>query len=371
MKLAVTARIVVMIAGGVAACDAAGQEPSGAAAARPTVGAIRWDAWHGDRGVAGKAVEETLGPVKWHNRLPFYARVIGPDRVRIDGTSQEVVDREIELAVSAGLDYWAFVTYSAGDPMSIGLRRYLASERRSSLHFCLITECGRWGSPPFVDRVVGLMQEAGYRTVLQRRPLVYIGFITPDHLKTWPDGIEGLRKVLDGMRAEAVGRGLARPYVVIMDGNPRQAKQWADALDGDAISSYAIGTGGRTVSYGELVRIAEGFWGRCAETGVPVVPLVTTGWDRRPRVERPVPWEGSSKQGVGLHDYALAAKPEEIAGHLADALRWLGAHPREAPSQSIVIYAWNELDEGGWLVPTVSEGVARLEAIGKVLRRPR
>jgi len=33
--------------------------------------------------------------------------------------------------------------------------------------------------------------------------------------------------------------------------------------------------------------------------------------------------------------------------------------PQEVnPANAILIYAWNELDEGGWLVPTLSEGDA-------------
>jgi len=34
----------------------------------------------------------------------------------------------------------------------------------------------------------------------------------------------------------------------------------------------------------------------------------------------------------------------------------------------VLIHAWNENAKGGWLVPTLSEGNARLEAIRSVLR---
>lgn len=75
------------------------------------VGAIRWDAWHGDHGTPGRAVEQALGPVAYHGRLPFFAQVLGDDAVRIDGTPQAVMDAEITYAADAGLAYWAFVTY--------------------------------------------------------------------------------------------------------------------------------------------------------------------------------------------------------------------------------------------------------------------
>ena len=41
---------------------------------RPLVGAIRWDAWTG--GGVTEQVERTLGPKKYHGRLPGFAEVI-------------------------------------------------------------------------------------------------------------------------------------------------------------------------------------------------------------------------------------------------------------------------------------------------------
>jgi len=39
----------------------------------------------------------------------------------------------------------------------------------------------------------------------------------------------------------------------------------------------------------------------------------------------------------------------------------------------VLIYAWNELDEGGWLMPALpppqGEGTARIDALRKVLGR--
>src|SRR5271165_1659393 len=109
-------------------------------------GAIRWDAWHGDRSEVGKAVQRSLSPEKWHWRLPFFAQILGKDQVRIDGASQLIMDREIEYARSASLDYWAFLLYADGSAMNHGLEHYLSSTRRRGLRFCLIMEQGQWGS---------------------------------------------------------------------------------------------------------------------------------------------------------------------------------------------------------------------------------
>ena len=34
----------------------------------------------------------------------------------------------------------------------------------------------------------------------------------------------------------------------------------------------------------------------------------------------------------------------------------------------VLIYGWNENDEGGWLTPTLNEGSARLDALRRVLK---
>lgn len=103
---------------------------------RPAVGAIRWDAWTG--GGVTEQVERTLGPEKYHDRLPWFAKVIDAETVTIDGGPQKVMDKEIEFAVSAGLDYWAFLVYPEASPMSTALKQYLASREREQIRFCLI-----------------------------------------------------------------------------------------------------------------------------------------------------------------------------------------------------------------------------------------
>ena len=52
----------------------------------PIVGAIRWDAWYGSNGPV-KHAEISLGPPKYHFRLPWFARVVGEGKVSINGDS--------------------------------------------------------------------------------------------------------------------------------------------------------------------------------------------------------------------------------------------------------------------------------------------
>jgi hypothetical protein len=337
---------------------------------RPVVGAIRWDAWHGDKGVPGQAVERSLGPKRWHARIPFFGKAVADDQVEIRGYSQEIVDQEIAYARQAGLDYWAFVTYEPDNPMSLALKLYLSSSRKADIRFCLLTSAGNWGTPEThrakAERFLKLMAEPTYQRVLGNRPLLYVGFVDDGWLNGW-GGAAGARKLFDYFRAEAKKAGLGDPYIVVMDFSPPRGKELADALGCDAISSYATQADGRGAPYADLAKHAERFWDQCKATGKPVVPIAMAGWDRRPRVEHPVPWEKYQQPGVGIEKYYEAPTPAELAGHLARALAWAKDNPLACPAQAIIVYAWNEHDEGGWLCPTLSEGTARIEALGKLL----
>jgi len=350
-----------------------GSTPS-VARPRALVGAIRWDAWHGDRGGPGMAVQKSLGPERWHYRLPFYAQVVSDTEVKTDGASQAVIDQEIAYAHGAGLDYWAFVTYEPDSPMSLGLQYYLASDHKQDVSFCLVTSPSNLGTKAnhrqMEERLVRLMTEPTYQKVLAGRPLLYVGFITDGWVEAC-GGPKDSRLIFDHLRSAAQQAGLANPYIVVMDFDPQRGKELCDILGGDAISSYAASGGGEGAPYSELAQYAQGFWDRCKATGSQVVPIVMSGWDRRPRVENPVPWETWQKPGEGIQKYYQPPTPVELAAHLEAALAWLDANPQAAEARTALTYAWNENDEGGWLVPTLSEGASRLDAIRRVLRSSR
>ena len=68
----------------------------------------------------------------------------------------------------------------------------------------------------------------------------------------------------------------------------------------------------------------------------------------------------------------VTATPDELAAHVCEAVQWAGTHRELNPANAIIIYAWNEHDEGGWLQPTRgADGKpddSRIHALGKALR---
>lgn len=350
---------------------------------RPIVGAIRWDAWHtpwsrvkpGSHDGPVSAMIASLGPKQYHWRLPFFASVVSDTEVRIDGYTQEVLDREIAFARRGGLDYWAFLLYEEDSAMSQGLSLYLTSARRREMPFCVITSPNTFGNaqmfPERMQRVVKLISEPGYQRVMGGRPLLYLFNVSDAWMAAW-GGPENARKLFDGLRAAVKAAGQGDPYLVVMDFHPEQGKKTADVVGAEAISSYAASAGGMNgTPYADLRAHVHGFWERCAKTGAQVVPLAMAGWDRRPRIEHPVPWEKYQKPGEGMERYYATPTPPELTAHIEEAMRWTAARKEQCPAQAVILYAWNEHDEGGWLCPTLNpDGTAnteRLDALAAML----
>jgi hypothetical protein len=334
--------------------------------AQPLMGAIRWDAWTG--GWVTETMQKTLGPAKYHDRLPWFADVKGDGKVKIDGSRQVIMDTEIAWAASAGLDYWAFLLYPESDVMSVSLAQYLKSARRKDIRFCLVLHNvmsvppEQW--PNELARLIKLLNEPGYVTVLDGRPLVY-EFATHFEGK-FPQAR------FDELRAASKKAGL-NPYYVYMGWNP--AADWKEQSPKgfDAVSHYARGTETLPSFAGLAQETEDQYWKRAVEAEVPYIPLATTGWNKEPRKDNNVLWEVDHpymKQTVFLP----TPTADEIAKHLQNALAFVKDNLKTCPANAIIMYAWNEHDEGGWLVPTWTAGgkpdTARLDAIRRVLRPP-
>lgn len=344
----------------------------------PIIGAIRWDAWYGTGGVVS-AVEKTLGQPKYHNRLPWFAKLLGDDKVSINGDSAAIMESEISYAARAGLNYWAFLNYwQDSASLGIGLKRYLEVKNKKGVRYCLIEEGGRldkigakaWSS------LVEHFRSPDYQKVLGGRPLLFV-YIKPSLLA---------RADWDELKRQTLAAGVPAPYLVLMGWNLEQDVKDMAALGFDAVSAYARG-GAYSMeqpSYAEQRRLLQKrLWEPWEHLHVPCVTLASAGWDTRPRNERPPDWIRELKveptpdpvpfdQQRPLID-SVTATPEELASHLLDAIQWTSAHRDINPANTVIIYAWNEHDEGGWLQPTLgpdgSRNEERIKALEHVLRR--
>jgi hypothetical protein len=328
----------------------------------PIVGAIRWDAWTG--GSITAQVERDLGPQKYHFRLPWFSEVDGDGLVHINGGTQAVMDQEISYAAAAGLNYWMFLLYPEDNVMSQGLKNYLQSGERDRINFCVCLHnaiqvpAAQW--PAELARTVALLKEPGYQTVLGGRPLVYA---FNSNLVDNPQMQQRFAEFLQAARAAGLN-----PYCVFMGWSPATDYPKAVAAGFDAVSNYARAANDSATFTGLCAGAETAFWQNARGAGARYVPLVTTGWDKQPRVDNPVSWEAPPPAGLV---WAATATPEEIAAHLERALTFVRENPETCEANAIIIYAWNEHDEGGWLCPTWTASGAdasRIYAISSVLK---
>lgn len=333
--------------------------------ARPIVGAIRWDGW-----TENSKWGNNLKPEQWHYRLPFYAKVCdGKLEVRAD--SQDIMDQEIMYASDAGLSYWAFCYDYANfkaDAKKVGLPLYLSSQYKSKINFCVIwlgNEKELW--PEMVKHLVALFKEPTYQKVLGGRPLVYRYYV--ETMAKQFGSEKAAKEAINYLAAEAMKAGLKRPYMVAQVWNAQDGARDVDNLGFDALSAYSMSVNVETMEqkeypYSRLAKINHDFWNACKGTGKEVIPIVNTGWDVRPRW-----WDTKLMKAYSGAErpWFTKATPSEIADNVRDAIEWNRDNPTAGKANAVLIYAWNETDEGGWLVPTLSEGKARLDALRRVI----
>jgi len=153
---------------------------------------------------------------------------------------------------------------------------------------------------------------------------------------------------MDALRALVMARGLGDPYCVALTQKPEVLAATAPAAGIDAIGAYTSWGG---PDYGGLCAAQVRYWERMKATGCKVVPNLSAGW-------------GGPRDGLGD---ALQPTPGQLAAHVHSAFEWIEANPEAAEARTMLFYAWNEVDEGGWLVPDKGQGTARLDAIRAVV----
>ena len=119
-------------------------------------------------------------------------------------------------------------------------------------------------------------------------------------------------------------------------------------------------------TFASLIAGHEGIYASFAtKTKVPYVPAVTSGWDMRPWEKKDLPVE---RQSIYYPDRT----PQAVRQSVEKAIDWLDRHPdRTVPERLVLVYAWNENGEGGYLTPTKAEGDVYLKAVEAAVRKDR
>ena len=343
----------------------------------PRLGAIRFDAWYTPTDTVDQQCAAALAPAQWSERWPPNATSNGGS-LSWPAADQAVIDAEIEAAAVAGIAFWAFDSYAAGDGLGGALSLYLSSTKRDLVGFCMLGQISNWADPTTangyattISRDVGLMAQTGYvASGFMSRPVYFVLDAPEGSIAALPAGAAGAIAYVRGLASSA---GLPDPYIVWLSGAPIAEYDnvaAAQAVGADAAGAYCCpGQASGATAFEVLVAGAEEDWRQRSVTGFASVPTAMAGWDLRPLIENPQPFY-PVPSGDNTTDYYIEGSVEEIASHVADLADFVQANPDSCAAGLGLVYAWNELLEGGWIMPTYSAAgpdLSRVSAIGAAL----
>lgn len=319
-------------------------------------GAIRWDGWYERRDLS-VFPQLHISSAGFRQRAPLHCDVKSSSVVCVG--DQKTIDTEIVAGKRGGLSYWAFCWFERGDSFRTAWEFYQSSSIKHLIKWCAILTL-RWLKPQkfntkeiaqLADYWLDFMSRPDYQKiggVRENRPLVYVLFVRKDLDAHFGGDADKVQVCIQEFKVRSKRFGIGSPYFVFLEsGNDPVILREAGA---DAISNYINRLVPQTKGlYSDLDKQARAYWAWMAKTGFEVVPIAQIGWDVRPRIENPVPWGGGNS---GFYDMATAC---EFAEHIRAARHFIENNIIKCPHRLLLIYSWNECDEGGCIIPTLGD----------------
>jgi hypothetical protein len=326
---------------------------------RATVGAYYFDGWTGQT----NHITELL-KTEFADRKPVWGWK--------DNTA-EIIERQIDYCADHGIAFWAFCWYypegeSKTTPLNNALGLYLEAPNHQRLKFCLLVanhrgfRIGQKDWDACCEKWIELFQQPTHLRLDDQSLLI---FFSPGELQRAFGGLEGVRKALDSLRSRAKDAGLPGVAVAACTGPGGHltdlARSGYTLLTGYNYNlGWQSGRGGQP--FHKLIEGNQRIFDQFAETTpLPYVPIITVGWDRRPWEKGKLPPE---KMSVWYPDRT----PKLVEEFVGLGVRWLDKHPDKTTQQRLLlIYAWNENGEGGYLTPTATDGSEYLKAVERAI----
>ncbi len=345
-------------------------QAEGSATTKPEVGVYYFDGWSG-------------GTDSFHLREPLKGKFT--DREPVWGwhdNTPAIMRQEIDLAANAGISFWCFDWFSPEKGfekygvLNHALNLYLQAPNRSRLGFCLMVTNSHGfsvGPKDWSARTaewIKFFKEPGYVTS-NGKPLLI--FFSPRILIESFGGPSQVKAAFDQLRRDVRAAGLPGISLAACT-RPGPDNHWDDTqliatvtaagFDTLTYNYHGVnmqGTGNRQ-RFSDLIAGSLQVWDHVVERSpLPYIPLLTTGWDRRA-------WESPDPAAKDKGVYYPDRTPQAVQDFVQDAMQWTARHPDHTPPERLILlYAWNEYGEGGYLTPTKKDGNAYLDAIHRAL----
>ena len=329
------------------------------------IGAYFYDGWSGQNKYANDSTK------LWAKDAPrMVTRLLVedfPEREPIwgwRGDSQEIVEKQIDLAADNGVDFFLFCWYwrdtegpinvlaIENAPHHVSMNFYMKAKNKNRLQYGLLVANHSGAEIKGPDNWetaarywMKYFKDSQYVTV-DEKPLVVV--FNPIDLDE--ESILRMQNVAkeNGFSGLSIA-GCGPPEIL--------NKEFTHRTHYNIVPGYRSGS--EEHQYYDLIETHKKQWFGSIET--PYIPEITVGWDKRP-------WEGAEGINAPEGYYFVNRTPEQFEGFLKDAITWMDENPgRTTKERLMLLYAWNELGEGGYLVPTKGDPEASyLKVVRKI-----
>lgn len=329
-----------------------------------------------------------LSPAAYHYRIPFFGKV---NNVVVEDEFEngccefpeftfDIWKREIELMDDCGIDFVAYL-WSEKNVNAAGAYQYhIQNKGLGKLKMCAILQS--------MDQDLNAMADAmteDYWYCVDGMPVVYIyggkDVCTEEFVRV-------IRKKV-ALAQYAKNGEVGEPAYIIAQGlNSYSAAMGCASRGLDATGWYAISASGviseerkaewhvgdpeeeEFVKRQTFKELASGGLKMMentsqAYTALSISPVITLGYNTEPRLQNPTSWMTTdTTSGLCYNGYTVEdPTPEEITQNVLDVLNWNKKNTNKFFCNTVLIYCWNEYDEGGWFAPTLA-----CDAQGNVLK---
>ena len=328
--------------------------------------AIRWDAWYGTTGNTQQAAQ-SLSFGGNQTKAPWFATQY--EGIVISNGTQSNIDMECQLAAQAGITCFAFDQFGVASSLTAAWNLYQTSAYNTLVNWCWIGQSihqlfgGTGAYSTACDLLASQMAQSTYQKVLTNRPLLYILWDAAGFTSYFGGNYSNLTAAISYLQTKCAALGIGNPYIVVMTGSTASAVTIASSMGANAIGTYASFAAypsGLSYAYTALDSSIQASWvtAATAATGgsLAYVPTAMTGADARGRWYRPESWELPFKPFFGLNGNSAQGTPAQIASAIGSAVTYIGANSSVCAANALLIYAWNECSEGGYvLIPQIKD----------------
>ena len=344
------------------------------------------DSWKGIGWTEYEYMRDTKPRFKGHKQP------IVPLLGELDDSNPADVEKEIDLAVKYGVDvflydwYWYCGVKNMEEALEQG---FLKAKNNKKIKFALMwanhdrrdafrTDINKDYTPWLYSRhsesdmlkVIDYCIEHYFRcsNYWKVDGKLYFNIYQPVHFVKEIGGVEKTRALFKKINAKMKSEGLPEIHWACMVQFDRD-REIAEKVGFDSITTYLsylmnsdkYDKNNPLFHYADFADGHRALWKKMSASSIPYAPVVSTGFDTTPRwrndVDIPI-----TKFKYPYNNIVYGKTPELFKKLLSDAK----AVAEKSKAKYVTVYAWNEWSEGGYLLPTKSDGYSYLEVFGEV-----